>query len=318
MSALSAAGVFRAQSDWSNLLLIMHIALCELSVVWVIIIYMSKHYSFQLFLDRISGVLVVLKATRSYLTLENRESTMDRWSAESKENQDHWGQVMETFDPLHHSTPLPCSSLDIRQQTSPTQNSFLNEKDATAERVTTIMLKEYLNCSHGSLDFIDIFHFKESGPHTTCSLDFNDFSDKSKHLCLQVDLSQASNLVCITCCHSRCIAAMNLFEMEQIQSSFCHKSRSEQRQFLFDIVLAYYCTMSHTEIVHRRKTNKVQIACAWMENYFKRIGDKMPHMQQVHLPVSSQKSSCINKWLKNYPLKGTQTCKEFPSRFYAL
>ena len=101
---------------------------------------------------------------------------------------------METFDPLHHSTPLRCSSLDVRQQSSPTQNSFLNERDATAEGVTTIMSKEYLDCSHGSLDFIDISHIEESGPHTTCSLDFNDFSDESEHLRLQVDLSQASNV----------------------------------------------------------------------------------------------------------------------------
>lgn len=35
---------------------------------------------------------------------------------------------------------------------------------------------------------------------------------------------------------------------------------------------------------NRRKSDKHQVACAWMEGYFKRIGDRMPHTQQLHLP----------------------------------
>ena len=96
---------------------------------------------------------------------------MGSWSEKSEESVD---QLMKTFDPLHHSTPLRPSSFDVRKPASSTQNSFLND---TAERVT--MSKDYLDCS---LDFIDISDMGESGPHTTGSLDFND----AAHVALQL------------------------------------------------------------------------------------------------------------------------------------
>ena len=144
---------------------------------------------------------------------------------------------------------------------------------------------------------------------------------------------------------------MSLLEIEQIQSSFCRRSRSEQRQFLFAIVIASakrtidtlcsdgyaiggnklcrkalmsvlgishkrlrtvtklvavgaIATTPNTAIARRRKTDKVQIACAWMENYFKRIGDKMPHTQQVHLPNFLSKMSVYEQMIQELAAQG--------------
>ena len=36
--------------------------------------------------------------------------------------------------------------------------------------------------------------------------------------------------------------------------------------------------------LQRRNAIKHSTAIAWMERYFSRIGDKMPHLQQIHLP----------------------------------
>ena len=71
------------------------------------------------------------------------------------------------------------------------------------------------------------------------SLAFNDFnhSEQSTESAASSKLSLALTEK-PACCSSRCIASINLLELEQIQSSFCSRSRSDQRQFLFDIVIA--------------------------------------------------------------------------------
>ena len=33
-----------------------------------------------------------------------------------------------------------------------------------------------------------------------------------------------------------------------------------------------------------QKTEKHRVANAWMKRYFDQIGDKMPHIEQIHLP----------------------------------
>ena len=36
--------------------------------------------------------------------------------------------------------------------------------------------------------------------------------------------------------------------------------------------------------LQRRTSSKLSTTVAWMECHFNRIGDKMPHLQQIHLP----------------------------------
>lgn len=37
-------------------------------------------------------------------------------------------------------------------------------------------------------------------------------------------------------------------------------------------------------LVKRSKSEKYQTARSWMYHYFTKIGDRMPHIDQVHLP----------------------------------
>ena len=200
-----------------------------------------------------------------------------------------------------------------------------------------------------------------------CSLAFNDFnhSDQSRESTASSKLSLASTAR-PACCSSRCIASVNLLELEQIQSSFWSRNRSDQRQFLFDIVIASakrsncdtftidgyilsgkkLCqkafvsilrishkrlrtvtrlamtgaiTAKNTSLRTRRKTDRVEIASAWMESYFKRIGDRMPHTQQVHLPSFLSKNIVYQQMLEELAQQGLGGEKMLSlSHFYAL
>lgn len=141
--------------------------------------------------------------------------------------------------------------------------------------------------------------------------------------------SNASQLLGSTCCESRCLATLNLMEVESCRTSFQSHSKIEQQQFLLDTIsltapkgskrLRYLtlagkklcktafikvlnisekrlrktcslylmegATISQRMLRHERlKSSKYSTASAWMERYFYRIGDKMPHLEQIHLP----------------------------------
>ena len=205
------------------------------------------------------------------------------------------------------------------------------------------------------------------GATDMCSLAFNDFShsDQSKESSTSSNLSPASTAT-PACCSSRCIASINLLELEQIQNSFWSRSRSNQRQFLFDIVIASakrsnsetfsidgyilsgkkLCqkafisilqishkllrtvtrlamagaiSAKHTSLRTRRKTERVEIASAWMESYFKRIGDRMPHTQQVHLPSFLSKNIVYQQMMDALAQQGLGGEKMLSlTHFYAL
>ena len=183
---------------------------------------------------------------------------------------------------------------------------------------------------------------------------FNDFSESS-----------FSSKPPSSCCSCNCIASLNTVELQQMQSSFSSRNRPDQRQFLFDIVIASakrsensssidgyvlfgkrlckeafitvmgisskrlrtVCrlvqagsiTAKSKPINTRRATNNTEVACAWMESYFKRIGDRMPHTQQVHLPSFLSKLNVYHQMMDELTQQGLTDEKQLSlSHFYAL
>ena len=158
---------------------------------------------------------------------------------------------------------------------------------------------------------------------------FNDFDVPPQSGSSQQS-SNASQLLGSTCCDSRCLATLNLMEVESCRSIFQSRTRMEQQQFLLDTIsltaskgdkgLCHSLTLAGKQmcrkaftkvldisekrlrntynlhfiegatIYQRRlrreklKSTKLSTATAWMERYFDRIGDKMPRLQQIHLP----------------------------------
>ena len=237
--------------------------------------------------------------------------------------------------------------------------------EKTGENTETV--PELERGTDSQLAFIDISQStgvpEDAGCFANSSLAFNDLDECDS----EPSTSQPSihTFSYTTCCSSRCIASMNLLELEQVQSSFSSRSRSDQRQFLFDIVIAStkrtydtFCVDSYvlsgkqlcrkaflsvlgisckrlrtvtrlveagavntkcTSIKIRKKTDKVEIACAWMESYFKRIGDRMPHVQQLHLPSFLSKLSVYQQMMDELAQQGHTAERMLSlSHFYAL
>ena len=67
------------------------------------------------------------------------------------------------------------------------------------------------------------------------------------------------------------------------------------------------------------KSEKYEVAKAWMKRYFDRIGDKMPHIQQTHLPHFLSKRTVYN-FMSNELLQQGHTSKSILSlsHFYSL
>ena len=67
------------------------------------------------------------------------------------------------------------------------------------------------------------------------------------------------------------------------------------------------------------KSPKRDDAYAWMERYFSRIGDKMPHIQQIHLPYFLSKKAVYEFLVQDFTLLGFQSDEIISrSHFYAL
>lgn len=69
----------------------------------------------------------------------------------------------------------------------------------------------------------------------------------------------------------------------------------------------------------RPKTSKHSTALAWMEHYFNRIGDKMPHVEQIHLPHFLSKKMVYELMVQDVLDQGI--CRRniiSSSHFYAL
>ena len=71
--------------------------------------------------------------------------------------------------------------------------------------------------------------------------------------------------------------------------------------------------------LQRRHSVKHSTAIAWMERYFNRIGDKMPHLQQIHLPNFLSKKMVYELMVQDLTDEGM--CKQeiiSSSHFYAV
>ena len=67
------------------------------------------------------------------------------------------------------------------------------------------------------------------------------------------------------------------------------------------------------------KSPKRDDAYAWMDRYFSRIGDKMPHIQQTHLPYFLSKKAVYEFLVQDFVLLGFQSDEILSqSHFYAL
>ena len=71
--------------------------------------------------------------------------------------------------------------------------------------------------------------------------------------------------------------------------------------------------------LQRRNSSKLSTAVAWMERYFNRLGDKMPHLQQLHLPSFLSKKMVYELMVQDLSDEGL--CKPdiiSSSHFYAV
>ena len=79
-------------------------------------------------------------------------------------------------------------------------------------------------------------------------------------------------------------------------------------------------TLSQPQVKRQRpKSDKYTTAAAWMERYFSRIGDKMPHIQQTHLPHFMSRKMVYELMVQDLIDQGV--CKPdiiSSSHFYAL
>ena len=151
---------------------------------------------------------------------------MDSWSEASE------GEIND-FEALQHSTPLRGHSSFQPFYFAPS----VSPGEKTGENTETV--PELGRGTDSQLAFIDISQstgvLEDAGCSANSSLAFNDLDECDS------ERSQPSihiHFSYTTCCSSRCIASMNLLELEQIQSSFSSRNWSDQRQFLFDIVIA--------------------------------------------------------------------------------
>jgi hypothetical protein len=74
-----------------------------------------------------------------------------------------------------------------------------------------------------------------------------------------------------------------------------------------------------TRCYDRRKSTKYSTAVAWMNRYFDRIGDKMPHVEQIHLPHFLSKKTVYELMVQQ--LQDEDICQEdivSSSHFYNI
>lgn len=209
---------------------------------------------------------------------------------------------------------------------------------------------------------------------TESSLAFNDFQMDTDDCPTPLQLtpadtqcsSQQSNasLLGYCCCECRCLARLNLLEVESCQKNFHARTHLEQRQFLLDTLSVtaskgsnslehnftlagkHLCKTAFLKVLaisekrmrtitslytegatisrarlnlQRNNSMKYSTSIAWMEHYFNRIGDKMPHLQQIHLPHFLSKKMVYELMVQDLIDQGM--CKEqiiSSSHFYAI
>lgn len=66
-----------------------------------------------------------------------------------------------------------------------------------------------------------------------------------------------------------------------------------------------------------RKSEKYTVTRSWMKRYFERIGDRMPHIQQIHLPSFLSKKTVYDTMIKELSEQGHDEVLSL-SHFYAL
>ena len=249
----------------------------------------------------------------------------------------------------------PVSTLHPINQSTPQQPQMNINSDGEPARKKRRLEFQFSSCD--SFDSCNSIEEMSLG-----SLTFNDFVEDTPTQVSSLH-SNASQLLGSTCCESRCLATLNLMEVESCRSSFQKHNKMEQQQFLLDTIsltaskdgnfryltlagkqlckVAFIKVLNTSEkrlrkvsnlylregatISQRRfrrerpKSSKHSSASAWMERYFNRIGDKMPHLEQIHLPHFLSKKTVYELMVQDLIDQGISNNEIISSsHFYAL
>lgn len=66
----------------------------------------------------------------------------------------------------------------------------------------------------------------------------------------------------------------------------------------------------------KTKSDKYEAAKAWMGNYFNKIGDRMPHIEQIHLPSFLSRRIIYDMMMEDFRDDGVRVISR--SHFYKL
>ncbi len=146
------------------------------------------------------------------------------------------------------------------------------------------------------------------------------------------------------CCRKKCLCYLPQERVSFVRHAFQLRTQSEQRQFLLDsfqltgqstamthhVAGQQVCTNAFIEILgisrrrYRRVHNQFSVGCsrslrkpplrtvtektstatAWMGSYFERIADRMPHINQLHLPQFLTKKDVYLRMTHNLQEQG--------------
>lgn len=263
------------------------------------------------------------------------------------------------FHPLQHSTPLRgFSSLSESSTVSMLQNSltsdssiaFIDAEEMPANNTPPNLLASTEDSQESTIAFIDISLSRTS----ECTASSSSFGDCAKYTysaaCCSNRCIAAMSLPELELIHK---SFSNKTRVEQRQFLSNIVLASAKRNFdslsingyaLFGrklckkallsvlgispkrlrtatrlVTAGATTTATCSRVNFERKSNKLHIACAWMENYFKRLGDRMPHTQQIHLPSFLSKKTVYELMIDELARQGLANDQMLSlSHFYAL
>ena len=255
---------------------------------------------------------------------------------------------LDLTGPLYQSTPMTSRRRRLMDCCDTDEESFIAKRrrlpiipSSQLREIDTSNSAYSMTSNQGSLIFNDFDSYSAVSDciQLDVSLPSTDDSFQSSSLSRSIQPKQTSesssasvSILGSNCCHVRCLASFNLFEIEGFQTSFKNRTRTDQQQFILDAIAVtvskdrikassifqHYLTLGGKRVCiaafnrilgisrkrfnkvkelysqgvtcatvrcyHRRKSIKFSTAVAWMDHYFNRIGDKMPHVEQIHLP----------------------------------
>ena len=119
---------------------------------------------------------------------------------------------------------------------------------------------------------------------------------------------------------AQCKASYRLLSRDVCKLAFVHTLGISKKRFrkICRLHNAGVTTTTRSPRIYK-KSSKHDLAKAWMSRYFNRIGDKMPHIEQTHLPNFLSKRAVYDIMCKELLEQGLTSEDTLSlSRFYAL